>query len=257
MGTMIAREIAASSDLRLGGGVELPGHDDVGRRLCDVWGQGSIELVVRSELSEFDESSFDVLIDASAPGQAVACAEKASDCEKGLVICTTGLNHEQMAKVERAAAECPIVIAPNLSVGVNVLFALAARATETLGADFDVEIVEAHHRRKRDAPSGTALRLGKIVAGARGLDPQAALRCGRSGIESTRKSAEIGVHSLRSGEIVGRHAVHFTSSTEEIVLKHEAFSRDAFAKGAVRAVRYVNESPPGAYDMMDVLGLRF
>jgi 4-hydroxy-tetrahydrodipicolinate reductase len=254
MGTIVARTVAASDDLSLVGGVETPGHAGVGRRLCEIWDDGSVEARVRGNLEEFDDAGFDVLIDFSTPAQAVACAARTAAARKGLVIGTTALADEQLAAVRQASASCPIVLAPNTSVGVNVLFGLAARVAEALGDGFDVEIVEEHHRGKKDAPSGTAVKLADIIARARGLDPAQALRAGRSGLGTQRGSGEIGVHSIRAGAIVGRHSVRFVSDLESVTIEHEAFSRAAFARGAIAAARFVMDREPGLYDLMDVLG---
>jgi 4-hydroxy-tetrahydrodipicolinate reductase len=256
MGSMVANNVVDSDDMILVGGVEVETHESVGRPLCDVWGRPGVEVRVRKGLDEFDPGDFDVLIDFSVPAQAVVCAEKASATGAGLVLGTTGLTDFQMAVVQKAAERCPLVVAPNTSLGVNVLFALAARVREALGAGFDIEIVEAHHRGKRDAPSGTAAKLVEVLSGARGLKPGDVARLGRAGGELTRSDEEIGVHSLRGGAIVGRHDVHFISDLEELTLSHQALSREAFARGAVRAARFVAGKPPGLYDMIDVLGLR-
>ena len=255
MGSMVAKEVASSDGLVLVGGVEIERHEGIGRRLCDVWGGGDIELRVRKGLDEFDEGHFDVLVDFSVPAQAVVCAEKASASGAGLVLGTTGLSDFQLALIQEASRNCPVVVAPNTSLGVNVIFALAARVAEALGGGFDVEIVEAHHRMKRDAPSGTAVRLAEIVAQARGLSAASVIRAGRSGGGSARSDGEIGVHSLRAGSITGRHSLCFVSDLEEVTLSHAAFSREAFARGAVRAIRFVHGRPAGLYDMIDVLGL--
>jgi 4-hydroxy-tetrahydrodipicolinate reductase len=256
MGSMVAREIIASGDLVLAGGVEIETHGGVGKKLCEAWGEGDAEVRVRKDLGELDGPGYDVLVDFSVPAQAVVCAEEASRNGAGLVIGTTGLTELQTARVQKAAESCAVVVAPNTSLGVNLLFALAGRVREALGEGFDVEIVEAHHRNKRDAPSGTAARLVEILSQARGADAGRLARFGRSGVELTRDEDEIGVHSLRGGGVVGRHSLHFISDLEEVTLAHEALSRQAFARGALRAVRFVYGRPHGLYDMTDVLGLR-
>lgn len=255
MGSMVAKNVVAAEDLALAGGVEVETHENIGRPLCDVWGRSDVQVRVRKGLDEFGAGDFDVIVDFSVPAQAVVCAEKASATGAGLVVGTTGLTDFQMAVVQEAAARCPIVVAPNTSLGVNVLFALAGRVREALGDGFDVEIVEVHHRGKKDAPSGTAAKLVEIVSGARGLEPREVARLGRAGGDLERTAEEIGVHSLRGGAVVGRHDVHFISDLEEVTLSHQALSREAFARGAVRAARFLHGRPPGLYDMIDVLGL--
>jgi len=256
MGSMVAGAVAADGDLALAGGIEIPGHSEIGRKLCERWGSGDGELRVLTNLGELDDGSFDVIVDFSTPAQAAACAEKASGAGKGLVVGTTGLAELQMAMIQEASRSCPVVVAPNTSIGVNLLFGLTARVASVLGNYYDIEIVEAHHAQKKDAPSGTALKLVEIIADARGLDPRAAARFGRSGLDAPRGPDEIGVHSIRAGTIVGRHSVRFISPMETVTLEHEAAERTAFAIGAVQAARFVHGRAPGLYDMSDVLGLR-
>ncbi len=255
MGSMVAGLVTSTDDMSLAGGVEIAGHEDVGRTLEELACGAGEDVPVRGSLNAFEDGSFDVLIDFSAPGQAVACAERASRAGKGIVIGTTGLSDVQMNTVRKAATRCPVVVAPNTTLGVNLLFALAGRLARALGDDFDVEIVESHHRNKKDAPSGTAMRLTEIVAAERGLDAAAAVRAGRDGLDADRGPGEIGVHSIRAGGIVGRHSLRFISPLESITLEHEAFSREAFARGALSAARFVIGMEPGLYDMIDVLGL--
>lgn len=254
MGSMVAKRIEASPDLSLVGAVEAEDHESIGKRLCKAWGEGQCEIRVQKTLDGFAAEDFDVLVDFSVPAQAAVCAEKARETGCGLVIGTTGLTALQIAAVEEASRSCPVVVAPNASLGVNVLFGLARRAVRILGDGFDVEIVEAHHRGKMDAPSGTALKLTEIVAEVRGTDHESSIRAGRFGGDAARRPGEIGVHSLRAGAIVGRHELHLVSNLEELVLSHAAFSREAFAEGAERAIRFVHGREPGLYDMMDVLG---
>ena len=256
MGIMVARAVGAADDLEIVGGVETPGHEHVGDELGSVPGGPECGVLVVATMSGFAREDYDVIIDYSSPEQAAACARKAAVDRKGLVIGTTALSDDELVVIEEASTRCPVVLAPNTSVGVNVLFELARRAASLLGSEFDVELVEAHHRRKKDAPSGTALELARIVAEARGLDPRSAVRMGRSGTAPERPWDEIGVHSIRAGSIVGRHRLSFVSELEEFRLGHEALSREAFAAGAVRAARYVHGRDPGLYTMAHVLGLR-
>jgi len=255
MGGMVARSIEEAHDLALVGGLEMPGHPGVGRKLCEHWGEGAIELIVTERLADLTRESYDVIVDFSAPPQAVACAEHASRDGAGLVIGTTGLTEIELAAIQTASARSPIVVAPNTSLGINLLFGLLRQASERLDADFDVEIVEEHHRGKRDAPSGTAARLVEVVAEARGVVSSEVVRLGRAGPDTLRDRGEIGVHSVRAGSIVGRHTVHMASDAEQVVLAHEAFDRRAFARGAAHAIRFVAGRKPGLYDMQDVLGL--
>lgn len=190
---------------------------------------------------------------------ATATAEIATACAaagKPLIIGTTGHDDAQRAAIAAHADRIPIVFAPNFSVGVNALFWLTRRATDVLGPDFDLEVVEMHHRHKKDAPSGTARRLAEILAEARELDYATDVRHGREGMIGARTATEIGMHSLRGGDVVGDHTVIFATDGERLELTHKASSRDAFAIGALRAARWAASQPAGLYDMQDVLGLR-
>jgi 4-hydroxy-tetrahydrodipicolinate reductase len=180
------------------------------------------------------------------------CVEK----NKSLVIGTTGHTDSQTAAIQHAAQQIPIVHAPNFSVGVNTLFWLARKATEILGPSFDLEVVEMHHRLKKDAPSGTAKRLAEILAEGRGLSYNDDTRHGRSGIVGERTPNEIGVHALRGGDVVGDHTVIFAAQGERVELTHKASSRDTFAQGALRAALWLRCKPAGLYDMQDVLQLK-
>ena len=175
---------------------------------------------------------------------------------KSLVIGTTGHSTEELARIRDAAQRLPIVFASNFSVGVNTLFWLTRKAAELLGPDFDLEVVEMHHRMKKDAPSGTARTLVEILADVRGLDYDHDCRHGRFGDVGARTPKEIGVHALRGGDVVGDHTVVFANTGERVELTHKASSRDTFAGGAVRAARWLAGRPAGLYDMQDVLGLK-
>jgi 4-hydroxy-tetrahydrodipicolinate reductase len=185
-------------------------------------------------------------------GVARACAAAG----KLLVIGTTGHTEEEIEQIRAAGKSIPLVFAPNFSVGVNALFWLTEKAAEILGPDFDLEVVEMHHRLKKDAPSGTARRLGEILAHVRGLQYAAEARHGREGITGERTSHEIGMHALRGGDVVGDHTVIFATQGERVELTHKASSRDTFARGALRAAKWARGRGPGIYDMQDVLGLR-
>ncbi len=198
----------------------------------------------------------DVVVDFSfhsvTPKVARLCAERG----KALVVGTTGHSESDKAIIREAARTIPMVWASNFSMGVNTLFWLTRRAAEILGPSFDLEVVEMHHRLKKDAPSGTATTLLEILADVRKLQLEQALRHGRHGITGERTSAEIGIHALRGGDVVGDHTVMFATNGERVELTHKASSRDTFANGALRAACWVVGRPPGIYDMQDVLGLR-
>ena len=198
-------------------------------------------------------SDCDVAIDFSHADATEALCAAATKCGKPLVIGTTGHSQKQLEIIHAAASKIPIVFASNFSVGVNALFALTQRAAALLGDDFDIEVTEAHHRMKKDAPSGTAKTLLQILKESRtGAD----LIHGREGNVGARAQKEIGVHSIRGGDIVGDHTVIFAGSGERLELTHKASSRETFARGALRAAHWVIDRDPGLYDMRDVLGLK-
>lgn len=188
----------------------------------------------------------------STPEVAALCADK----KKGLVIGTTGHSEEEKSKIIAATSVIPIVWASNYSTGVNTLFWLTRKATEILGTNFDLEVVEMHHRLKKDAPSGTATTLSEILADVREQQIQEVVRHGRLGIVGERTDTEIGMHSLRGGDVVGDHTVVFAANGERLELTHRAASRETFANGALRAAEWVTGQKPGLFDMQDVLGLK-
>ena len=201
-------------------------------------------------------SKGDVLADFSAPAATPGIVELCAGSKKAIVIGTTGLSDGERARIERRKAEIPIVWSSNFSTGVNTLFWLTRRAAEILGPDFDLEIIEMHHRMKKDAPSGTAKSLAEILADVRKLQLDQAARHGRAGIVGERTKSEIGIHSVRGGDVVGDHTVIFASMGERLELTHRASSREAFANGALRAALWAVKQPPGLYNMQDVLGLK-
>jgi 4-hydroxy-tetrahydrodipicolinate reductase len=198
-----------------------------------------------------------VLVDFSAPDLLRDILQFHGEALAGrpVVVGTTGLGDEVRALLDRQAERSPVLVAANFSVGVNVLLALAERAARALGDDYEIEIVEAHHRRKADAPSGTALALGEAVARARGVELQDVRRDGRSGRPGERPAAEIGFHSVRGGDVVGDHQLLFLNDLEIVELKHRATDRSLFAAGALRAASWLIGRPPGRYTLIDVLGL--
>jgi 4-hydroxy-tetrahydrodipicolinate reductase len=198
----------------------------------------------------------DVVIDFSFHAATVGILELSAKHKKAVVIGTTGHSDDQRATIKKLSAQVPVVFASNYSTGVNTLFWLTQKAAEILGPDFDLEIVEMHHRLKRDAPSGTARSLAEILAGVRKQQLEQALRHGRAGIVGERTNEEIGMHSIRGGDVVGDHTVIFATPGERVELTHKASSRDTFANGALRAAQWVVGQPPGLYDMQQVLGLK-
>ena len=219
------------------------------------------ELQIVGQLDQGDDlkqviDHGDVVIDFSShnatPAIAMLCAER----RKAMVIGTTGHSVEARSQIGNYGSSIPIVLASNFSTGVNTLFWLTRKAAEILGPGFDLEIVEMHHRLKRDAPSGTARTLAEILAEVRKQQMDKAVRHGRAGIVGERTAEEIGIHSVRGGDVIGDHTVIFAASGERLELMHKASNRETFAHGALRAAKWVGNQPPGLYDMQDVLGLK-
>lgn len=248
MGATLGRLVAADPALELVGGLD---RDEPQTDLADYPRVSSIEAC--GELLE----SADVVVDFSAPAflNQLLTRHGAALAGRALVVGTTGLGAEEEALLEKAAGTSPVLVAANFSVGVNVLLALVERAARALDAGYEVEIVEAHHRRKEDAPSGTALALGQAVAAGRGIELESVRRDGRSGRPGARPAGEIGFHAIRGGSIVGEHDVMFIGDLDRIELVHRASDRSLFAAGALRAASWLSGRAAGRYQMRDVLGL--
>jgi 4-hydroxy-tetrahydrodipicolinate reductase len=222
-------------------------------RLPDIQIAGQVD--VGDELAPVLPGA-DVVIEFSFHNVTASVAALCAKYRKALVIGTTGHSPEERTEITRFKSEIPIVWASNYSTGVNTLFWLTRKAVEILGPSFDLEVLEMHHRLKKDAPSGTAATLLEILADARKLQLNEALRHGRQGITGARTNAEIGIHALRGGDVVGDHTVIFAADGERVELTHKASSRDTFANGALRAAQWLQGKPAGLYDMQDVLGLK-
>jgi len=223
--------------------------------------QGDTEASVAAAIDQGDDfqaalADCDAVIDFSHHTLTADIARACAKAGKWLVIGTTGHTDKQVAAIREAAKTIPIVFAPNFSVGVNTLFWLTRKAAEILGPEFDLEVIEMHHRLKKDAPSGTAKRLAEILADVRGLQYNNDVRHGREGIVGERTRAEIGMHAVRGGDVVGDHTVIYANIGERVELTHKASSRDTFARGAIRAAKWAQGQPAGLYDMQDVLNLK-
>jgi len=227
----------------------------VGSDIGEIIGTGTLGVKVSATLPEVITRG-DVVVDFTSPDAILDTAAICGGAGIPLVVGTTGLAKDRLSDFKKLVADIPCVLAPNMSVGVNLLFKIAAEAAAILGSEYDVEISEIHHRFKKDAPSGTAIRLAEVVAETlhRNLDTDGVY--GRKGITGERTGTEIGIHALRAGDVVGEHTVTFGTIGERIELTHRAHSRDALAKGAIRAAKFVIASRPGLYDMQDVLGLK-
>ena len=254
MGGRVLALAKEAGDFRIVGATERPGHTAIGQDVGEVAGIGAVGVKVADDLAKIITGA-DVVIDFTAPEASIDHLREASKAGVAIVVGTTGLTKEHLAEARRLAAHIACVISPNMSVGVNVLFKVLREVARTLGDDYDVEIVEAHHHFKKDAPSGTALRMAQVVAEALGRDLEQVGIYGRKGIVGERPQAQIGVHTVRAGDIVGEHTVLFGGMGERIEIGHRAHSRDNFARGALRAARFVAQAPKGIYDMADVLGL--
>jgi 4-hydroxy-tetrahydrodipicolinate reductase len=254
MGRMLVREVLSTPGAVLAGGSERPGGAGIGRDVAEIAGLEPAGIKIVDDPAELFAHA-DAVIDFTAPEATLRHAALAAQSETALIVGTTGLTAAQQETIARSATHTPIILAPNMSVGVNLLLALVEQVARTLADDYDIEIVEMHHRHKVDAPSGTALGLGRAAAAGRGAPLETLWRKSRDGLTGPRPKGEIGFATLRGGDVVGDHSVIFAAEGERIELTHKASSRDLFAKGAVRAALWAADKPPGLYSMRDVLGL--
>lgn len=253
MGRAVTRVVSASADAEIVGACTEPGHETVGQDVGELAGMGSLGVVVTADPAEAlanADVAIDFTLPAAVPGNLAACRE--SGC--ALVMGTTGLAAEHVAMISESSEEISILYGRNLSIGVNVFTELARQAARYLGDEWDVEITEAHHRYKLDAPSGTALQLGEAVADERGTNLDDVAVIGRNGHTGERPRGAIGISSIRAGNIVGDHTVAFVSDTETVELTHHAVDRELFASGALHAAQWLNGRRAGLYSMRDVLG---
>jgi len=255
MGQALVRCSKLMPEIELVAAVDQAACPLIGKDAGMVAGLGDIGIKITHDLPAAVKAA-DVLVDFSFHENVPVTVKLAVEHKKGVVIGTTGLNPDERAAVDLASKVIPIVSAPNMSLGVNLLFALVEQAGKALGIDYDVEITEAHHRYKKDAPSGTALRLGEKVAHGRKQNFRDVAIYGREGLSGERPKGQIGIHALRAADIIGDHTVLFAAEGERVEISHRATSRDSFAKGALRAGTWLVDKKPGLYDMQDVLGLR-
>jgi 4-hydroxy-tetrahydrodipicolinate reductase len=255
MGRQVIAAIAEDDEMTVSGALEAAGHQALGRDAGSYAGLGENRVIITDNMSAAFKGA-GVVVDFTGPRSSVAAISEAAKRGMPAVSGTTGLSEEDLERVREFSSKIPIVMTPNMSLGVNLLFALSDEVARVLGDDFDVEIIEAHHNQKADAPSGTARRLFEIVSRALKRDPKEVGVYGRQGMVGKRTHAEIGIHAVRAGDIVGEHTVLFASEGERIELVHRLTSRMGLARGAVRAARWVVDKGPGLYDMQDVLALR-
>lgn len=255
MGSRLVSLIKDSADLTLAGAVESKGHPEIGVDAGEAAGCGRTGIVITDDLSQLLQRG-EVVIDFTIPSATLTHLDVAARHGRAIVIGTTGFSSHELDELRRFSQRIPCVFSPNMSVGVNVMYKVIAEMATTLGEDYDIEVIEAHHRLKKDAPSGTALKLAEVLADAVKRDLRQVGVYARHGLIGERKKGEIGIQTIRAGDIVGDHTVLFGTMGERIELTHRASSRDTFARGALRAAQWIVNQPSGLYDMLDVLNLR-
>jgi len=255
MGARIISLLEEEGGMQLTGVVEKKDHPAAEKDIGEFLGSGKRGIVIQSNLGSCIAGG-DVIIDFTSHEASMRHMEMAAEHKRPIVIGSTGFSADEMDRIRKFAQNVPCVLAPNMSVGVNVMFKLLKIVAETLGDDYDVEILEVHHRLKKDAPSGTALKMAQVVAEALGRELDEVGIYERKGLIGERSKKEIGIQALRAGDIVGEHTVIFGAVGERLELIHRAHSRDNFARGAIRAAKWVVRQEPGLYDMQDVLGFR-
>lgn len=255
MGKVLIEAVSEADGLELGAAIVEPGSSLVGADAGEMSGVGKTGVLMVDDLDKAKDD-FDVLVDFTFPDLTLRNARFCRSNGKKMVIGTTGMNEAEKSELGQAAKDIPIMFAPNMSVGVNVVLNLLRTAAQALGDDYDVEIIEAHHRHKKDSPSGTAVRMGEVVADALGRNLQECAVYGREGFVGERSRTEIGFETIRGGDVVGDHTVLFAGIGERVEITHKASSRMTFAKGAMRAALWLADKPAGLYDMQDVLSLK-
>ncbi|MEW6087801.1 MAG: 4-hydroxy-tetrahydrodipicolinate reductase [bacterium] len=255
MGSAIIRHLLSQSDMKLAGAVENPKHLNIGKDIGEILGAGKLGIDISPSLKKVIDKS-DVIIEFVNPKTSIEHLETAHLFKKPIVIGTTGFIGPELKIINNASRNIPCVLSPNMSIGVNSLFSLVPKFAKILGDDYDIEIIEAHHNLKKDAPSGTALKLAELIAGSLNRDMKECAVYGRSGITGERSKKEIGIHAVRGGDIVGDHTIVFAGPGERIEVTHRAHSREVFVFGAVKAARFAVNAKPGLYNMQDILGIR-
>lgn len=252
MGKMITQGVVTQNDMRLVGAVEYSGHPQIGEEVGEVAGVGTIGVAICDNLSEILDEA-DVVVEFTSPGASIEHLRNVVDAGKTMVLATTGFTDAELAEVRELAQDIPCVMAPNMSVGVNVMLQAVQLVAKALGDDYDVEVIEAHHNQKADSPSGTALRIAEVLAEALDRNLAEVGVYGRHGMVGARSDREIGIHAIRGGDISGDHTVLYAGAGERIEITHRAHTREAFATGAIRAARWVVNAPKGLHDISEVL----
>ena len=254
MGKRLVSLVQESSTLTLSGAIESPGHRALGCDAGEEAGSGPTGILIQDSIESVLADS-DVIIDFTAPRATLANLDQAIHHSKAMVIGTTGMDQTELQTLKERAPSIPCVFAPNMSVGINVLLETVGKIVKALGSDYDIEVIEAHHNKKKDAPSGTALKLAEVLAQSAHWDIGEVGVFSRHGQVGERGNREIGLQSIRAGDIVGDHTVLFGGPGERIEITHRAHTRDTFVRGALRAAEWVVQQPPGLYHMSHVLGL--
>ena len=252
MGRLIIRGVSEQADMEIAGAIEFSGHPQIGSDAGVVAGIGEIGIAVTDNLEGVLESA-DVVIEFSQPEATLQHLREVVNADKAMVIATTGFDSDELATVNELASRIRCVMAPNMSLGVNVMIQALELIAKALGDDYDIEVIEAHHNHKADSPSGTALRLAETVATALERDLDEVGVYGRHGIVGARPKKQIGIHAVRGGDIAGDHTVLFATEGEQLSVVHRAHSPEAFAKGAIRAAKWVIDAPKGLHDVSEVL----
>jgi len=252
MASKVTQLIYQDNKLKLIGIVESPTHPDIGKDWGTIAGQGKTGIMVVDDLEAIIQDA-DQIVEFTNPKVSLQHLKIVAKYKKTMIVGTTGFSGEEILKMKSLSQNIPFLFSPNMSLGVNLLFKLAAETAVSLGDSYDIEIIESHHRFKKDAPSGTAKKLAQEIAKAKGVNLDEVAIYGREGIIGERKKGEIGIHSIRSGDITGEHTVMFTTLGERIELTHKAQSRDTFAYGTIQAIKFMEGKPAGFYEMKDVL----
>ena len=254
MGKSITSVLAADGDIQITGASEMEGHPGVNTNLGEMIGNKNIDVNISDDILKAF-SGAEVIVDFTSPESTLKNLKYASENGKSMVIGTTGFSDQEKEELEKLASDIPCVISPNMSIGVNILFEISKKVASLVGDSYDIEIVETHHRKKVDSPSGTAIGLAKAVCEGVGSRLDDVARYERYGKIGERKKGEIGIQTLRGGDVVGDHTVMYMGEGERIELTHKASSRDNFSRGVLMAVKWLHGKSPGIYSMKDVLGL--
>lgn len=255
MGKRIISLMGEEDGFRLVGAIEREGSGSIGLDAGVNAGSGHLGVVIIDNLKSIINKA-DIIIDFTVPSASIEHIRIARENQRPIVIGTTGFSGPEVNEISDVARTIPVVLSPNMSIGINLVFKVIDDIAKKLSWDYDIEVIEAHHRLKKDAPSGTAMRMAQVLARSRGQDPEKVCVYSRKGIIGERGKDEIGIQAIRAGDIVGEHTVIFGGIGERIEVTHRAHSRDNFARGAIIAAKWLAERNPGLYDMMDVLGLR-